>query len=140
MACPSNGSSSFTFYRKDLFAKAGLTMPEHPTWDQIAGFAAKLNNPQQSMSGICLRGVPGWGQNLAALTTVINTFGGSWFDMNWAPQLTAPRPRLRFSSTSIFCASQGSPMPRATAGRNACSSSPRARPRCGTTTPSSPAR
>jgi sorbitol/mannitol transport system substrate-binding protein len=90
---PFYGSSSFTFYRKDLFAKAGLTMPEHPTWDQIAGFADKLNDRQHGMSGICLRGVPGWGQNLAALTTVINTFGGSWFDMNWTPQLTSPKTK-----------------------------------------------
>lgn len=88
---PFYGSSSFTYYRKDLFQKAGLTMPEHPTWDQIAGFAAKLNDKASGVSGICLRGEPGWGQNLAALTTVINTFGGEWFDMNWKPQLTNPQ-------------------------------------------------
>jgi sorbitol/mannitol transport system substrate-binding protein len=66
-------------------------MPEHPTWDQIADFAAKLDDKKDGVSGICLRGLPGWGQNLAALTTVINTFGGEWFDMNWAPQLTNPK-------------------------------------------------
>jgi len=87
---PFYGSSSFMFYRKDLFRAAGLSMPEHPTWQQIAGFSAKLNQPQHGVSGICLRGVPGWGQNLAAITTVINTFGGSWFDQSWRPQLTAP--------------------------------------------------
>ena len=88
---PFYGSSSFTFYRKDLFQKAGLTMPEHPTWDQIARFAEKLNDRAAGVSGICLRGVPGWGQNMAAVTTVINTFGGEWFDMNWKPQLTNPK-------------------------------------------------
>ena len=86
---PFYGSSSFMFYRKDLFKKAGLTMPEHPTWAQVAGYAEKLNDPTNRVSGICLRGVPGWGQNLAAITTVINTFGGSWFDMAWKPQLTS---------------------------------------------------
>ena len=40
-ATPFYGSSSFMFYRKDLFEKAGLTMPVTPTWDQIAEFAAK---------------------------------------------------------------------------------------------------
>lgn len=87
---PFYGSSSFMFYRKDLFQKAGLTMPEHPTWQQVAEFADKLNKPSDGVSGICLRGVPGWGQNLAAITTVINAFGGRWFDEKWKPQLTAP--------------------------------------------------
>ena len=90
---PFYGSSSFMFYRKDLFRKAGITMPEHPTWQQIAGFADKLNHPSDGISGICLRGVPGWGQNLAAITTVINAFGGRWFDERWHPQLTAPNTR-----------------------------------------------
>jgi sorbitol/mannitol transport system substrate-binding protein len=34
---PFYGESSFLMYRKDLFAKAGLKMPEHPTWTQVAG-------------------------------------------------------------------------------------------------------
>src|SRR5262249_1886924 len=88
-AVPFYGESSMLFYRKDLFAKAGLTMPQHPTWDQVQGFAAKLNQPGK-MSGICLRGLAGWGDNMAALDTVVNTFGGQWFDMNWKPQLTSP--------------------------------------------------
>ena len=65
-------------------------MPDKPTWDQVAEFAAQLDDPAGGVSGICLRGLPGWGQNLASLTTVINTFGGRWFDENWEPQLTAP--------------------------------------------------
>lgn len=88
---PFYGSSSFLFYRKDLFRKAGIDMPAHPTWDQVADFARKLDDKKGGTSGICLRGLPGWGQNLAALTTVINTFGGRWFDEKWEPQLTAPK-------------------------------------------------
>ena len=42
------------------------------------------------MAGICLRGLAGWGDNMAALDTVVNTFGGQWFNMNWQPQLTSP--------------------------------------------------
>ena len=42
------------------------------------------------MAGICLRGKPGWGEVLAPLDTVINTFGGRWFDENWNAQLTSP--------------------------------------------------
>ena len=70
-------------------ASAGLTMPANPTWAQIQTFAAKLNQPGK-VSGICLRGLAGWGDNMASLDTVVNTFGGQWFNMNWAPQLTSP--------------------------------------------------
>src|SRR6266567_787892 len=88
-AVPFYGESSMMFYNKALFAKAGLTMPHNPTWAQVEGFAAKLNQPGK-VAGICLRGLAGWGDNMAALDTVANTFGGQWFDMNWKPQLTAP--------------------------------------------------
>ena len=88
-AVPFYGESSMVFYRKDLFAKAGLTMPLHPTWAQIQTLAARLNQPGQQ-SGICLRGLAGWGDNMAALDTVVNTFGGQWFNMQWQPQLTSP--------------------------------------------------
>jgi polyol transport system substrate-binding protein len=89
-ALPFYGESSMTYYNKKLFAAAGLKMPLHPTWDQIASFAAKLNNSSANRYGICLRGLPGWGEFGAPLTTVINTFGGEWFDMKWQPQLTSP--------------------------------------------------
>jgi sorbitol/mannitol transport system substrate-binding protein len=88
-AVPFYGESSMLYYRKDLFAKAGLTMPAHPTWDQVQAFAAKLNQPGK-VAGICLRGLAGWGDNMAALDTVVNTFGGEWFNMKWQPQLTSP--------------------------------------------------
>jgi sorbitol/mannitol transport system substrate-binding protein len=88
-AVPFYGESSMVFYRKDLFARAGLTMPLHPTWTQVQGFAAKLNQPGK-VAGICLRGLAGWGDNMASLDTVVNTFGGQWFNMQWQPQLTSP--------------------------------------------------
>jgi sorbitol/mannitol transport system substrate-binding protein len=88
-AAPFYGESSMVFYRKDMFKAAGLTMPLHPTWAQIQTFAARLNSPGK-VSGICLRGLAGWGDNMAALDTVVNTFGGEWFNMNWQPQLTSP--------------------------------------------------
>jgi sorbitol/mannitol transport system substrate-binding protein len=88
-AVPFYGESSMVYYRKDLFKAAGLTMPAHPTWQQVASFAAQLNQPGK-VSGICLRGLAGWGDNMASLDTVVNTFGGEWFNMNWQPQLTSP--------------------------------------------------
>src|ERR1041384_1972372 len=74
-ASPFYGESSFLMYRKDVLAKAGVTMPLHPTWEQVASIARKINTP--SMAGICLRGKPGWGDLGASFTTVLNTFGGT---------------------------------------------------------------
>jgi sorbitol/mannitol transport system substrate-binding protein len=88
-AVPFYGESSMLYYRTDLFKAAGLTMPAHPTWAQVASDAAKLNQPGK-VAGICLRGLAGWGDNMASLDTVVNTFGGEWFNMNWQPQLTSP--------------------------------------------------
>jgi sorbitol/mannitol transport system substrate-binding protein len=89
-AAPFYAESSITYYRKDLFQKAGLEMPAQPTYAEIRQFAAKLHNPQQNVYGVCLRGEPGWGQNMAYITTLANTFGGRWLDLNWKPQLTTP--------------------------------------------------
>src|SRR2546422_464511 len=88
-AVPFYGESSMTYYNKKLFAGAGLKMPLHPTWDQVQSFAAKLNKSSANQYGICLRALPGWGEFGAPLTTVINTFGGQWFNMKWEPQLTS---------------------------------------------------
>ncbi|MFB6555771.1 ABC transporter substrate-binding protein [Streptomyces sp. NPDC056405] len=87
---PFYGESSFLMYRKDVFAKEGLTMPEHPTWTQVAELAAELDGAEPDMKGICLRGLPGWGELMAPLTTVVNTFGGTWFDTDWQAQLDSP--------------------------------------------------
>jgi sorbitol/mannitol transport system substrate-binding protein len=86
---PFYGESSMLYYRKSMLTAAGVTLPLHPTWTQVAAAAAKLNKPGK-VAGICLRGENGWGENLAALDTVINTFGGSWFNTQWQPQLTSP--------------------------------------------------
>ncbi|OMI89930.1 sugar ABC transporter substrate-binding protein [Streptomyces sp. M1013] len=87
---PFYGESSFLMYRKDLFAEAGLKMPAHPTWTQVADFAEKLDGSEPGMKGICLRGLPGWGELMAPLTTVVNTFGGTWFDQDWQARLDSP--------------------------------------------------
>ncbi|NEB82179.1 sugar ABC transporter substrate-binding protein [Streptomyces sp. SID14478] len=84
---PFYGESSFLMYRKDVFAKKGLTMPAHPTWQQVADLAARADGAQSGMKGICLRGLPGWGEVMAPLTTVVNTFGGTWFDNDWKARL-----------------------------------------------------
>ncbi|WAZ20895.1 sugar ABC transporter substrate-binding protein [Streptomyces cinnabarinus] len=87
---PFYGESSFLMYRKDVFEKEGLTMPAHPTWQQVADLAARIDGAEPDMKGICLRGLPGWGEVMAPLTTVVNTFGGTWFDEDWNARLDSP--------------------------------------------------
>jgi sorbitol/mannitol transport system substrate-binding protein len=86
-AAPFYGESSMLMYRKDLADKAGITVPAKPTWDLVRNLAAKIHDPANGVYGICLRGKPGWGDNMAFLSTVVNTYGGQWFDMKWQPQL-----------------------------------------------------
>ena len=86
-ALPFYGESSMLMYRKDLFDAKGLKMPEHPTYDEIKTFAAALTDKKAGVYGIALRGKPGWGENMAFVSTLVNTFGGSWFDKNWKPQI-----------------------------------------------------
>lgn len=87
---PFYGESSFLMYRKDVLEAKGLTMPAKPTWAEVADLAAKLDGAESGMKGICLRGQPGWGQVFAPLTTVVNTFGGTWFDKDWNAKVNAP--------------------------------------------------
>ena len=86
-AVPFYGESSMLMYRKDLADKAGITVKDKPTWGEIKELAAKIHDPAAGVYGICLRGKPGWGDNMAFLSTLVNTFGGQWFDMSWKPQV-----------------------------------------------------
>src|SRR5690606_31645540 len=86
-ALPVYAESSMLYYRTDLFQEAGIDMPDQPTWDQVREWAAAIHDPDNGVYGICLRGKPGWGENMAFLSTLVNTFGGQWFDMEWRPRL-----------------------------------------------------
>ena len=88
-AAPFYGESAFTYYRKDLFRKAGLEMPVQPSYEQIRQFAQKLHDPEHNVYGICLRGEPGWGQNIAYISTLVHAFGGRWMDSDLKPQLNS---------------------------------------------------
>ncbi|MEK8052942.1 sugar ABC transporter substrate-binding protein [Ideonella sp. DXS22W] len=86
-AAPFYGESSMLMYRKDLTDKAGIQFPERPTWRQVREAAERIHDPKNGVYGICLRGKPGWGDNMALLLTMVNGFGGQWFDMGWQPQV-----------------------------------------------------
>ena len=89
-AAPFYGESSMIMYRKDLFEKAGLTMPEKPTWEFIIDAAKKLTDKSAGVYGMCLRGKAGWGENMAFITAMANSFGARWFDEKWNPQFDSP--------------------------------------------------
>jgi sorbitol/mannitol transport system substrate-binding protein len=89
-ALPFYAESSMLFYRKDLFEQAGIEVPEQPTWQQVNEWAAQLHDPGSEVYGICLRGKPGWGENMAFVTTLVNTFGGQWFDNEWNTTINTP--------------------------------------------------
>jgi sorbitol/mannitol transport system substrate-binding protein len=111
-AVPFYGESSFLMYRKDLFEQAGITMPERPTWDQIAEYAGKLKDPASDRAGICLRAKPGWGEMFAPLTTVINTFGGQWYNMDWQAQVNSPayKDAVKFYIDTLAASGEGDPV------------------------------
>jgi sorbitol/mannitol transport system substrate-binding protein len=89
-AAPFYGESSMIMYRTDLMQKAGLTMPESPTWDFVIDAAKKMTDKANDVYGICLRGKAGWGENMAFLTAMSNSFGARWFDEQWNPQFNSP--------------------------------------------------
>jgi sorbitol/mannitol transport system substrate-binding protein len=89
-AAPFYGEGSMLMYRTDLFEKAGLTMPAQPSWRFVTEAANKLNDRQNGVYGICLRGKAGWGENMALLSGMANAFGARWFDEQWRPQLDTP--------------------------------------------------
>src|SRR5690606_304265 len=89
-AAPFYGESSFIMYRTDLMEQAGLEMPDEPTWEFIGEAARAMTDRDNDINGICLRGKAGWGENMAFLTAMSNSFGARWFDENWVPQFDSP--------------------------------------------------
>ncbi|MGR0280117.1 ABC transporter substrate-binding protein [Marinomonas dokdonensis] len=86
-ASPFYGESSMVMYRKDLVKAAGMEINDRDSWEHIRDVAAAVNDPENGVYGICLRGKAGWGDNMALMTTMANSFGARWFDEDWKPQL-----------------------------------------------------
>ena len=89
-AAPFYGESSMVMYRKDLADAAGVTIADNDSWDNVTAAAAAMHNPEAGVYGACLRGKPGWGDNMAFITTMVNSFGGAWFDKDMKPALNTP--------------------------------------------------
>jgi sorbitol/mannitol transport system substrate-binding protein len=87
---PFYGESAFLMYRTDLLEKAGMTMPENPTWEFVGEAARAMTDRSADINGICLRGKAGWGENMALIGSMANSFGARWFDEEWTPQFDQP--------------------------------------------------
>ena len=85
-AAPFYGESSMVMYRTDLMEAAGMEMPDEPSWEFIAEAARAMTDKDNETYGICLRGKAGWGENMAFLTAMSNSFGARLFDTEWTPQ------------------------------------------------------
>lgn len=88
-ALPFYAESSMMYYRQDLFEEAGIEMSDQPTWEEVREWAGELHGSEEGLAGICLRGKPGWGENMAFVSTLVNTYGGRWFDEEWNPELNS---------------------------------------------------
>ena len=110
-AVPFYGESSFVNYRTDLAEAAGITIPDEPTWDDIKAAAAAMHDPDNGVYGVCLRGKPGWGENVAFLTTMANSYGARWFDENWQPQFDSPEWKAVLTDYIDLLTNYGPPGP-----------------------------
>jgi sorbitol/mannitol transport system substrate-binding protein len=108
-AVPFYGESSFLMYRTDLAEAAGVTIPEAPTWEDIKTAAAAMHDPDNSVYGICLRGKAGWGENMAFLTAMANSYGARWFDESWQPQFESEQWRAAITDYLDLLTNYGPP-------------------------------
>jgi len=92
-ALPFYAESAMTYYRTDLLQRAGITMPEKPTYAQIREIAEKITDKNSQTYGLCLRGKPGWGENMGFVTPLVTAFGGQWFDNQWRTKIDTPEWR-----------------------------------------------
>ncbi len=108
-ALPFYGESAFVMYRKDLAEAAGVEIPDQPTWTQIKEAAEKMTDPDAGVYGICLRGKPGWGENMAFISAMANSYGARWFDMDWQPQFDSPEWQAAFADYLDLMTNYGPP-------------------------------
>jgi sorbitol/mannitol transport system substrate-binding protein len=108
-ASPFYGESSFLMYRTDLAEAAGITIPDAPSWDDIRAAAEAMHDPEGGVFGVCLRGKAGWGENMAFITTMANSYGARWFDEGWRPQFDSPEWRAALTDYLALLTNFGPP-------------------------------
>lgn len=108
-ALPFNAESSMLMYRKDLFDEKGFKVPDQPTYEDIKKWADALTDKPNQHYGITLRGKAGWGENMAYVGTLLNTFGATWFDMKWHPTIETPEWKAALTFYINLLKSDGPP-------------------------------
>jgi len=106
---PYYGEGSFLMYNKELFEKNGLTMPERPTWTEVYEMAKKIHDPDNGIVGMTMRGAPGWGMSGAPFVTMVNAFGGRFYDMDWNAQVDTPEQRAAWNMYKNILREAGQP-------------------------------
>jgi sorbitol/mannitol transport system substrate-binding protein len=106
---PFYGEGSFLMYNKELFEKNGLTMPAKPTWDEVYELAKKIHDPANGIVGMTMRGMPGWGMSGAPFVTMVNAFGGRFFDMDWNATVDTPEQRAAWEMYKKILREAGQP-------------------------------
>ncbi len=74
---PVTGGGDLMVYRKSLLEAAGLEVPK--TLDELTAAVEKLNDPDNGIYGIALRGARGSGANVWRWMPYFKGFGGEWF-------------------------------------------------------------
>ncbi|RYF31555.1 MAG: sugar ABC transporter substrate-binding protein [Comamonadaceae bacterium] len=74
---PYDGEVTVQVYRKDLYDAKGLKPAT--TLDELVSNAKALNDPDNRMYGLALRGFAGAGQNMYIYPSLFRGFGGKWF-------------------------------------------------------------
>ncbi len=108
-AVPFYAESAMVMYRKDLAEAAGVTISDNPTWTDIMAAAEKMTDKSKEIYGICLRGKPGWGENMAFITAMANSYGARWFDTDWKPQFDSPEWKAAFTDYLSLMQNYGPP-------------------------------
>ena len=108
-AAPFYAESAMIMYRTDLAEAAGVKISEAPTWTEIIAAAKAMTDKSKEQYGMCLRGKPGWGENMAFLTAMANSYGARWFDMDWKPQFDSPEWKAALTDYLTMMTEYGQP-------------------------------
>jgi sorbitol/mannitol transport system substrate-binding protein len=86
-----------------------MEMPEAPTWDDIKKAAEAMTDKDAEVYGICLRGKAGWGENMAFLSAMANSYGARWFDEDWKAQFDQPEWKATLDTYMDLMTNYGPP-------------------------------
>ncbi|MCI8639697.1 MAG: sugar ABC transporter substrate-binding protein [Coprococcus sp.] len=89
-ALPFYSESTMICYNKEIFEEKKLTMPENPTWEDIYDLASKCDDKANGVAGIAIRGLAGYGENMYIFGSIMNAFGGQYYDMDWNATYDTP--------------------------------------------------